>query len=275
MWEDENGKKPKSKKWLLLFIVFLMVAAVGFIILVLQKENRRKEEAIYRDLTEANEVTEEEMASGTGPKINMLEELGVSIPEKNLDWDSLHEQNPDIYAWIYIPNTSVDYPILQHPSDNNYYLNYNIDGTKGYPGCIYTENYNHKDFSDCNTVVYGHNLKDGTMFTSLHNFEDEEIMKENHYIFIYTEEVVLVYQIFAAYEYNAIHLLLNYDLDNPYEYEQYLKDVYNVELTNTRVANIRHNISVTKEDRIITLSTCTTDGRDEFRFLVQGVLLNP
>ena len=60
-----------------------------------------------------------------------LEQKGIEIPQKNLNWKKLKGVNQDIYAWIYIPGTGVDYPVLQHPSDDSYYLNYNMNGTKG------------------------------------------------------------------------------------------------------------------------------------------------
>ena len=77
-----------------------------------------------------------------------LEQKGIEIPQKNLNWKKLKGVNQDIYAWIYIPGTGVDYPVLQHPSDDSYYLNYNMNGTRGYPGCIYTEQANSKEFTD-------------------------------------------------------------------------------------------------------------------------------
>lgn len=88
-----------------------------------------------------------------------LEQKGIEIPQKNLNWKKLKGVNQDIYAWIYIPGTGVDYPVLQHPSDDSYYLNYNMNGTRGYPGCIYTEKANSKEFTDFDTVVYGHNMQ--------------------------------------------------------------------------------------------------------------------
>ena len=72
-------------------------------------------------------------------------------------------RNPDVYAWITVPGTEIEYPILQHPSDNSYYFMHNIDGSYGYPGCIYTENLNSKDITDNNTVIYGHNVKNDSM----------------------------------------------------------------------------------------------------------------
>ena len=174
-----------------------------------------------------------------------------------------------------MPGTSVDYPVLQHPTDNTYYLNYNIDGTRGFPGCIYTEDYNSMDFTDPNTLIYGHNMDDDTMFSTLHKFRNADMVNTDHYIFIYTPDEILAYKIFAAYEFPSIHLILNYDYSNEYVYEQYIRDLFNVVNTGARVANIRDDVEVTTEDRIVTLSTCTTDHDSSKRFLVVGVLLTP
>ena len=119
-----------------------------------------------------------------------------------------------------------------------------------------------------------HNLKDKTMFSSLHNFEDEATFSEDQYIYIYTESKVLVYQVFGAYEFNNNHLLLNYDYDNEYAYEQYIKDIFNVASAGYGPSNIRDDVSVTKDDRIITLSTCTSDHDSNERYLVVGVLVS-
>lgn len=192
----------------------------------------------------------------------------VQTPAKSLDWEALHSRNPDIYAWIYVPDTGVDYPVVQHPTDNGYYLNHNLDGSKGYPGCIYTENFNRRDFSDVHTVLYGHNLKDKTMFSTLHNFEDPQLLQTDHYIYLYTEEAVFAYRIFAAYEFSAIHLLDNFDYTNEYVYEDLLKQIRQA------TGNIRQDVEVTAKDRIITLSTCTADHDAARRYLVTGVLVN-
>ncbi len=289
-----NRKKEKSKLWFILFLLFLMVIVVAAGKLFRQYIERQTSNDQFSSLqeevnheagnmteepsmpdTKEKQTWEENTEDGAGEedaKTDVLEEAGIEIPQKDLDWEKLHQENPDIYAWIYIPDTIVDYPVLQHPTDNKYYLNYNMDGTKGYPGCIYTENYNSKDFSDIHTVIYGHNLKDKTMFSSLHNFEDKELFGKDHYIFIYTEDYVFVYQIFAAYEFGAIHLLDNYDYTNEYVYEDYLKQIFG---TADRIANVREDIAVTTEDKIVTLSTCTADHDSSRRFLVTGVLVNP
>lgn len=284
----ENVSDKKQTLWIVLFIVFLTILAGGIIALTGQYIRQNRANDLYEDMAsgvssdeiavaieETAETAETGMMKTVPEEADILEQLGIEVPQRDIGWDSLHEENEDIYAWIYVPDTTVDYPVLQHPTDNAYYLNHNIDGSRGYPGCIYTEDFNRRDFTDPHTVIYGHNLRDKTMFSSLHNFEDEALFGEDHYIFIYTEDYVYVYQVFAAYEFRGIHLLDNYDLTNEYVYEQYLKDIFRLPDTSTRTANIRDDVEVTREDRIITLSTCTSDHNSDYRFLVVGILLNP
>ncbi len=106
--------------------------------------------------------------------------------ENTIDFSALQEKNADIYAWIQIPGTLVDYPVLQHSTDRLYYLNHTIDGTAGLPGSIYSEAIHPKDFSAPMTVLYGHNMRNDTMFGSLHDYEDpDKLQMLRMYIFIY------------------------------------------------------------------------------------------
>ena len=303
-----NNKGFGNKIWLYAGMLLALAAVIGAVYIAVRYKNRIDAENTYRELSEnVNAVSDEQpqdpadpvndvpdtedapqglspegllQASGEGDVSgNEEEEIPEAVsdaPGKSIDWDELHQTNPDIYAWIYVPGTSVDYPVLQHPSNNEYYLNHNLDGSYGFPGVIYTENYNSKDFTDPNTVIYGHNMDNTTMFSTLHNFRNPDMVSEPHYIYIYTEDGrTLVYEIYAAYIYPSIHLLLNFDVKNDYIFEQYLRNISNMDLTSSDLANIRHDIDVTVDDRIITLSTCTTDHDASKRFLVTGVLLNP
>ena len=193
------------------------------------------------------------------------EEQSEVIPVK---FEELWQVNPDVYAWITVPGTDIDYPILQHASDNSYYLMHNIDGSYGYPGCIYTENLNSKDFTDNNTVIYGHNMKNGSMFAQLHKFEDPDFFKENREVLIYLPDEVLHYTIFAAHIYDDRHLLYSFDFSDPDVYQKYLDSVFN---TRDMSANIDKDMTVTKDDQIITLVTCI-GSQPNNRLLVQAVL---
>ena len=194
---------------------------------------------------------------------------GLAIPEKDIDWKELKEENEDIYAWIYIPNTNIDYPILQHDTDNDYYLNHNVDGSSGYPGCIYSQvQYNGMDFTDKNTVLYGHNMKNGTMFADLHKFEDINFFDENRYVYIYMPDKALTYEIFGAYIFTDALIPEKYDFNSEQGFKDYLEMVFSVS------GATFHNDTVNKmtfDDKLLTLSTCIPN-QERFRWIVQGVL---
>lgn len=291
--------KKKSRLWLLLMIVLCIVAGLCILFFVRKKVTENKAEKLYEDITATEEdhtaavATEditptpppsEDTTAGPEQELSLKDMLsideedpleGIEIPDLDIDWNELHELNKDIYAWLYVPGTDVDYPVLQHPTDDSYYLNYNIDGSYGRPGCIYTEaTYNSKDFTDRNTLIYGHNMRNKTMFGTLHNFDDEAfLMDTDRYFYIYTEDKTFVYQVFAAYEYPSKHIMWSYDFSNEYVFEEYLKEIFDLENTSNMYKCFRHDIEVGKDDLIVTLSTCTNDSSDYYRYLVQGVLL--
>lgn len=184
-----------------------------------------------------------------------------------IDFDSLETINPDIYAWIRIPNTKIDYPIAQRAGDDSYYLKHDMYGEPRFAGCIYTEDCNSKDFTDQNTVIYGHNMKNGTMFKGLHAFSDPTFFQDNPYVYIYTKGRVLAYKVFAAYVYDDRHIMNSFDFTDKSVYGQYLEDIYHVRSMDKQ---LREDVIVTAEDTIITLETCI-GGRTNSRYLVQAV----
>ena len=186
-----------------------------------------------------------------------------------IDFDALTAEYPDAYAWIYIPGTNVDYPIVQHESDNSYYLTHTIDGQKKKEGAIYTENYNTKTFEDPNTIIYGHDMRNGSMFKTLHKFKDKQFFLENQDLYIYQSDRILQYKIFAAYISDNRHLMLTFDFSDENIFRNYLKNI----LTKTNISsNIDISVGVDENDKIITLSTC--NGNNAQRYLVQAVLVS-
>jgi len=189
--------------------------------------------------------------------------------ENPIDFDALTAKYPDVYAWICIPGTNVNYPIVQREGDNSYYLTHTIDGQVKIEGSIYTEDYNTKDFSDANTLIYGHNMKNGSMFKTLHKYRDRKFFEENSTIYIYQKDRVLIYRIFAAYVYDNRHLMLSFDFEDENIFRNYLQNV----LTKKDMSsNIDTTVDVSTSDKIITLSTCNNNELQ--RYLVQAVLLS-
>ena len=211
-------------------------------------------------------------AAETGSSAAESAETGSSAVETEkipIDFDKLQEIAPDAYAWITVPGTQIDYPVVQHPTDNTFYLNHNPKGEYEFAGAIFTEDYNAKDFQDPNTVIYGHNMNNGSMFEELHKFEDKVFFDEHPEFVIYTPDEVLHYEIFAAYTYDNRHLLKEFDFADSEVFRLYLQGILG---TKSMGANIREDAEVHADDRIVTLSTC--NGINEQRYLVQGVLLS-
>lgn len=195
---------------------------------------------------------------------------GFEEAKKTIDFAALKEQNADIYSWITVPGTVIDYPVVQRADELDYYLNHNLDGSVGYPGCIYTQNMNATDWNDNNTVIYGHNMKNGTMFAGLHAYRDPEFFDAHPYVYIYTETEIRIYQIFAAYEVTDAHLLLAYNTEDKDSFGWYLEGIEDNEETLSDHYNT--TLGLNSDDKIISLETCISS-KPTMRYLIQAVLV--
>lgn len=253
-----------GRKVLFCLFAILFVGALTYGGLYIHSQRER--EKVYQDMeTEKDPVeTEEEKVQMTETE-DIAQEETVK-PDIPVDFEKLQKENPDIYAWITIPDTEIDYPVLQSESDDTYYLNHTVEKKKGLPGSIYSESQNRKDFSDPNTVLYGHNMKNGSMFAGLHKFSDEDYMTEHQKVIIYTPEHILTYKVFAAVVYDNRHILNCFDYlktSGKEEFLQSLKDSRNL-------SNIYIDTNIDEGDRLLALSTCNSN--TEQRFIVEAVL---
>ena len=248
----------KRKIRIALLILCVLVCVGGLLYLYFEKQTREKNNDVYEEIKEQVQTeTQEE-------PIVVVEEEPEEIP---IDFAKLKKTNEDIYGWITIPGTRVDYPIVQHPTDDMYYLDHTIEGKKGYPGSIYTEMISAKDFSDFNTVIYGHNMKDGTMFKDLHKFEKEAFFQEHDTIDIYTETEHKVYKIFAAVLFDDRHLLYCFNYDNPEGRMEFVQSIYE---SHSMRNQFWDDVTVDADSHITTLSTCV-GGQPTKRYLVLAV----
>lgn len=258
----------KGRKILTCIIGIAALGCLGTGLVHLWQERHAGEE--YEELRESAKTQTARTAEDVPEEQTKQEEEASEPPDIPVDFESLQAYNPDIYAWITIPGTAVDYPIVQRPGDNSYYLTHNTDGEESAEGAIFTEDYNSKDFTDPNTVIYGHNMRNGSMFRSLHDYMDRSFFDENREVLIYMPDKILHYEIFAAYLYDSRHLLLNFDFDDPEVFARYLDDIKSIRDMSSFVDN---SIEVTAEDKIITMSTCYK-GMNDRRYLVQAVLVS-
>ncbi len=246
----------KKKWWRVLSRVLAAVSAVLLILLGIYFISMRKN------------AEEAKKLSSNARKIENVQ--STVLPKNPINFKTLKKENKDIYAWINIPNTQVDYPIVQaYSEDDDFYLDHNIQKNYDINGAIYTEKLNSKDFGDRNTVIYGHNMLDGSMFQNLHKFRDKVFFDKNKYFTIYTEGHILKYEIFAAYKYDDRHILNSFDFENDEVFEEYLKEVQSPRSLEVN----KRQVTLTKESRLVTLSTCIGN-ESSYRYLVQGVLVD-
>ena len=191
-----------------------------------QRYNELREQSQTQQTTEAETqepartYTLEEIESAEftgildGPEPKIPREVLTDVESHPVDFDKLADINPELYAWIRIPDTHIDYPIAQHEGeDQAYYLHHDLYGDPQFAGCIYSEEPNAKDFTDPVTVLFGHNMRNGSMFQNLYRYLDEEIFrKEDNYIYVYTPDGALVYKVYSAYYGDDFSILDHYDI---------------------------------------------------------------
>lgn len=259
-----RGRRKSSGKTglIAIFVVVVLLIAGSGIGFFIHSSNLKKEAAAAEKAKKADpEETQEQYKK-------LKEQVAVDADDpmfRKIDFAAAQAVNPDVYAWIWIPGTDIDYPILQSETeDDAYYLNHTIEKKEGLPGTIYTEKYNTKGFVDPVTVVYGHNMKNGSMFAGLHKYEDRAFFDSNPYVYIYLPDKALKYRIFAAVTFDDRYLLGTYNFSTPRDFEEYLD-----ELRGSINGNVNIDVPVSQETGILTLSTCIADSPNE-RLLVNA-----
>ncbi len=177
---------------------------------------------------------------------------------------ALKSINPDIYGWIKIEGTQIDYPVVQGV-DNDYYLNRTFEGEYMNSGTLFVDFNNSKKLDENrNTVIYGHNMSDGSMFHTLYNFKDSNFFK-NGVVELVTQDGIYKYEIFSAH---VVHETDPYFVTSFENDEAFLSFAETMQSQSVYTKNLKF----TSEDRILTLSTCTNI-RDDERFAVHARLI--
>ena len=171
--------------------------------------------------------------------------------------------NEDIVAFITIPGTSISYAVAQG-ADNNFYLNRDLRGRPNLAGSIFMHTDNSPDFSDRSTILFGHNMLNRTKFSDLHMFRDLSFFEQNNLIEIARIEDVLFYDVFAVFE---THISFNYIEVKLADDNAFLSLVENIKHRSMHPVTV----SVSDNDQIIILSTCTDVVGSDYRFVVVGL----
>lgn len=205
----------------------------------------------YKDKTNNNKIAEQIKST-------------VIVEDKNEDenkeeytvvFNKLKEQNNETVAWIKVNNTNVEYPVVR-ATNNSFYLNHSFDKSKNSAGWIFADYKNKFDNTDKNIVIYGHNMRDDSMFGSLKNILNSDWYnnEENKNIALYTENEKYIYKVFSIYKIESEDYYIKTEFSNDNEFEKFIKTLKKRSIKN-------FNIDISKEDSILTLSTCANNNK--------------
>jgi sortase B len=180
-----------------------------------------------------------------------------------VDFDALKAENRDYVAWIRLPGTIIDYPVMQG-SDNDYYLERLPNRRANAAGSIFMDFRNSPDFTDKNTVIYGHYMRSGDMFTALRNYREARFARQNPYVYIYTPEKDYVIELIAGYLLDSAKEVPLMSFRDDDSFLQYVENIKNRSL-------FRSYAHVDADDRLVTLATCAYDFENA-RLVVVGVI---
>lgn len=266
----------KKRTRLILNCILAAVLLFGsYKFIVSRLENRRSQQDYDQALLVAagqqqEETLPPEMAPDSTKPSEGPVENAQELPEDPviqellaIDLDALREENEDVIGWILIPGTKINYPLLQW-TDNDFYLEHTWKQSPNASGAIFMECQNAPDFSEFNTIIYGHNMINGTMFGSLHHYRSPHYWENHPYVYILNDEGVLRFDVFAAQSANTQSIIYGLGIETDQRKKEFLRFAQDYSFFET-------DLTPTVEDRILTLSTCTGAGHVN-RWVVLSIL---
>ncbi len=229
----------------------------------------------YREYKEGIEIYEEAGKIAEIPKAEVIEKSGTLwdsnlLPTITVDklakmnLAALKKKNSQVEGWIFIPGTRVNYPFV-YGNDNEYYLTHTWDKKYNWMGAIFMDVRGKADFSDFNTIIYGHNLKNTEMFSGLLKYGKQDYFDEHKYMYIITESKIERYEAFAAYEADVNGHVFAFAPETKNNKRRFIDK-------SEEQSEVVGETSPKTDDKLITLSTCTGTGHAT-RWVVQFVLV--
>lgn len=180
-----------------------------------------------------------------------------------VDLASLRTMNNDLVGWIYGPGTKINYPVVQG-EDNSFYLTHMFDGKENKCGSIFMDSLNNTDFSNANSILHGHHMKNGSMFASLAQYENQEYYDSHPVLWLVTQEKSYLVEIFTGFVTDVDSDVWQIEFATQEEYKSWLGRMKEASMFGCDVVP-------GAEDRILTLATCSYK-YDDARFIVMGIL---
>lgn len=275
---NKTAEKKRKKKKLGIFPVILLLvfsislAACGYLIYgEVDKELSIKdmEDDIQSFMKPAQNTPNPVTDTGTDDTYNTNADTALQEEDTyTFDWEGMMAQSEYVVGWIQVPGIErINYPVVQHPDDNQFFLTHDWKGGTQSAGAIFMNKYNSGDFSDMNSIIYGHHMKAGSMFGLLKKFADQTFLDENPYFYIYTPDGrKLTYEILCCSHVKDGSDAYLMHFESPDERIAY----YNMMLAN---AWAKRDVELDRLDTTVMLSTCNSSAGYYERTVVLGKLI--
>ena len=240
--KSKRLRKPVSNILIILSLIGILSSA--FMIYSASSDYRLGDE-IYKQLRISREVD-----------ISNLETAPLSI-----DFQFLRTQNPDLVGWIGTDGEEINYPLVRG-KDNEFYLNHLFTREKNKLGSIFMDYRNQADFLDRNTIIYGHNMKDGSMFSSLINYKNEAYYQVHPTLPIFTPNGNYQIEFFAGFVVDGSYESIRFDFQDDADFMEYVESLQDL-------STFESQLELSPEDRIVTLVTCSYEYSNA-RFALYG-----
>lgn len=249
-----------KKTWIrniltLFFLAMFLYAAVNLFFIW---QEYRQSDALY-DAAQTEFLTAPEM------ELEFESDDPITWPTFAIDFANLQQVNKEVTGWIWIYDTVVNYPLVQSGKNNDAYLHKTYDGTSNSSGSIFMDYRNAGDFSDANTIIYGHNMKNGKMFAVLKKFSNQDFYDSHREFYIMTPEGNRRYEIISAFQTDALSDIYDRNFSSAAGRQAWFDKVL-------RSSAILAAVDATAEDSFVTLSTCVSGNDYRARFVVIGRL---
>lgn len=224
---DNKNRNRRIHKFIMLALI-LMVAVSGFGVINRYLQDKRAEEE-YRRLAElakqtTEAVTEASVEPGPTEPPRETEPETEAAYASPIDFEALTKVNPDVIGWIRIPDTNVDYPIVQ-TDDNDKYLHTSFEGEESVSGAVYLDFESDSDMMGFNNILYGHNMKNGSMFKDIVNYKDQSYFDGHKYFEIYTPERTIRLKSISCYYDKAEPIVRKTRFKTRESYEAFVKEM--------------------------------------------------
>lgn len=213
---------------------------------------------IFLDYAEANRIRQYAASLQRKAGVTKQDEKPETI-----NFDALHKISEDAAAWIYAPDTEINY-VIAHTDSNRYYLDKQLNTSFSMGGTLFINCKNSPDLSDLNTIIYGHYTKNGTMFGSIMKYDSQDYYKKHQVMYLYTPGHKFRLKIFAAYT--------TWITDKSYEIPKTIEERDKIVANAKKQSKFVSDVTVGKEDKLVTLSTCIDDIFDK-NYVVVGKLV--